>query len=268
MLKVFFLIVFAVLAFVFFVRYLEANSLFHPTREVPVTPASIGLDFDDIYFKTGDSLLLNGWFVKTPAARSTMLFFHGNAGNISHRMEKILMFAKLGLNVFIFDYRGYGKSKGKPNEAGIYKDGLAAYDYLLTRKDVDSSKIVCYGDSLGGVAAVDLATKRKCACLVIDSSFSSLADMTKTIFPFLPAFLLSSKMDSTAKVGGITIPKLFVHSVNDEIVPYALGRKLFAVAAEPKEFLEITGGHNTNHIDSRDVFLSGIKNFLRKLSLL
>ena len=268
MTKMIILVFVAAFSFVAFVRYFEANSIFHPTHEMPVTPAFVGLDFEDIYFKTPDHCELNGWFMKAPQARSTLLFLHGNAGNISHRLEKILMFHQLGLNVFIIDYRGYGKSQGKPSEGGLYQDALAAYDYLLTRKDIDHGKVIGYGDSLGGVVAVELATKRKLACLVVDSSLTSIAEMSRTIFPFVPTFLLTMRMDSASKVKTITVAKLFIHSVNDEIIPFKLGKKLFDKAAGPKEFLQITGGHNTSHIDSREILMKSLHKFFKGLDLI
>lgn len=266
--KILILIVTVVVSLVAFVRYFEANSIFHPTREMPVTPEFIGLDFEDIYFKTEDHLLLNGWFIKSNSSRAVLLYFHGNAGNISHRLEKIVLFYNLGLNVLIMDYRGYGKSQGRPTEAGLYRDAVAAYDYLLTREDIDHQKIIDYGDSLGGAVAVDLAARRKVACLVADSSFSSSADIAKTIFPFVPSFLLKTKMDSVSKVKTLSVPKLFIHSVNDEIIPFRLGKRLFDAACAPKEFLEITGGHNTSHIDSQQKWTQGLSEFFKRLNLI
>ncbi len=265
--KILILFIFAAASFFAFVRYFEANSIFHPTREIPVTPAFIGLPFEDVYFKTEDNLTINGWLVKAPQASSTILFFHGNAGNISHRLEKIALFYQLGVNVFIIDYRGYGKSQGRPSEAGLYKDACGAYDYLVSRKDINPTKIISYGDSLGGVVAVDLAAKKKVACLVVDSSFTSSADISKMIFPLVPGFILATKMDSVSKVKTIAVPKLFIHSINDEIIPFKLGRKLFDAACPPKEFLEITGGHNTNHIDSRELLMKNLTKFFKRLGL-
>lgn len=270
--KIFILFILAVTSFFALVRYFEANSIFHPTHEIPVTPAFVGLPFEDVYFKTEDNLRINGWLIKAPQASSapapkTILFFHGNAGNISHRLEKIALFHQLGVNVFIIDYRGYGKSQGRPSEEGLYQDACGAYDYLATRRDINPAKIISYGDSLGGVVAVDLATKRKVACLVVDSSFTSSADIGKMIFPLVPGFILATKMDSASKVKTISIPKLFIHSINDEIIPFKLGRKLFDSACMPKEFLQITGGHNTNHIDSRAILMEGLTKFFKGLDL-
>jgi len=260
-----FLIVVSAIAFV---RYLEAKSIFHPTKEVGMTPLDLGIAFEDVYFETSDHLRLNGWFIKKPSARWTLLWFHGNAGNISHRLDKLSLFNLLNLNIFIFDYRGYGKSDGYPTEKGIYLDAQAAYDYLAGRFDIDKNKIIAYGDSLGGVTAIDLATKRRLGSLIVDSTFSSAADIARAIFPFVPSILLSTKMNSVLKVKRINIPKLFIHSINDEIIPFKLGKKLFDSAAEPKEFLEIKGGHNTNHNDSRELWFNGIKKFLTHLGFI
>lgn len=267
MMKIF-VYLFIISFFIFItLRYIESRSVFYPTRDMPDFPTLGGLPYEDVYFQTSDHLTLNGWFIKSEEARATMLAFHGNAGNLSHRLEKIHLFHELGVNVFIIDYRGYGKSQGRPSEEGIYKDALAAYDYLLSRNDIDKNKLIFYGDSLGGVVAVDLATKQPAACLIVDSSFSSIADVSRTVFPFVPGFVLAHKMDSVSKVKNISIPKLFIHSINDEIIPFALGKKLFDAAREPKEFLQIRGGHNTNHIDSKELHLKELKRFLNKLDL-
>ena len=262
------LIIIIALCFVAYVRYLESVTVFHPSKKIEATPAQAGLKFEDIYFRTKDKNLLNGWFVKNPRARSMVLYLHGNAGNICDRLDKIAAFHDMGVNVFIIDYRGYGKSQGKPSEHGIYEDAAAAYDYLLTREDVHPDTICVYGASLGGVAAVDLAAKRKIAGLIIDSSFSSAADMAKTIHPLIPAFLLRTKMDSIHKIHKITVAKLFIHSQEDQVVPYRLGKKLFDAALPPKDFLEVKGGHNDSHIYSKDIWASGIRNFLKKSNLL
>jgi len=226
------------------VRYLESVGVFFPSRVLGLSPSVMGLDFDDVYFKTKDNVTLNGWFLKNPQALSTIIFAHGNAGNMSDRLFKIKFFYDLGLNVFIFDYRGYGKSEGKPSEAGIYLDAQGAYDYLQSQGRVSMNNIILYGASIGGVVVIDLATRRHAALLVVDSSITNARDMVKIFYPFLPSFFLSLKFDSINKVRALKVPKLFIHSPDDEVVPYWVGQKLFETAAEPKEFLEIHGGHN------------------------
>ena len=268
MIKTLITLVAVIAVFIVFIRYFESKSYFHPTREMPTTPADVGLDFEDIYLTSEDGIKINGWFMKHPQAKSTLLYFHGNAGNMTHRLEKIQMFYTLGLNIFIIDYRGYGKSEGQPTEEGVYRDARVAHHYLLLRKDIDPQKIIVYGDSLGGVVAVDLVSQRPVACLIVDSSFSSGADIAKDIFPFVPSMILTIKMDSKKKVKAITIPKLFIHSINDEIIPFYLGERLFQAASEPKKFLKIIGGHNTSHIDSQEIYQSGIRQFLQTQGLI
>lgn len=252
---------------VFYFRYIELRSIFYPMRNIETTPRSVGLDYEEIYCPTEDGISLNGWLVKSPGAKSTLLFFHGNAGNISHRLDKIALFYKLGINTFIIDYRGYGKSEGRPSEEGIYRDGRAAYDYLSRRLDLGAKKIA-YGESLGCAVAVDLGLHRQLDGIILDSAFSSAKDMAKVVFPFVPPFLLVSQFDSLQKVKDLPAPKLFIHSVNDEIVPISQGEKLFNAAGEPKEFLQITGGHNSGFFVSQELIREKLKTFLDKFHLL
>ncbi len=259
---------FLLLFFVAYVRYLETTTVFHPTRAIERTPRSVGLDFEDIYFRTRDNVRIHGWLIKHPRGRSTLIYLPGNAGNISDRLEKIVHLNRLGVNVFIIDYRGYGQSEGRPSEHGLYEDARGAYDYLGTRQDIDDDKVWAYGASLGGAVAIDLATKRKLACLVIDSSFTKAADIAKTIYPFVPSFLIQTKLDSSSKIKKLAIPKLFLHSPQDEVVPYRLGRRLFEEAPPPKEFLDMQGGHNDNYVQSQELWKQKIAQFLKRFGLL
>lgn len=251
-----------------YVRYLESMTVFHPSQQLTATPQERGMRFEDIYLRTKDKSLINGWFFKHPRAAATILYFHGNAGNIADRLDKVSALYHLGVNVFIIDYRGYGKSKGKPSEHGIYEDALTAYNYLLTRGDIVQNKIAAYGASLGGAVAVDLASKKPLAGLIIDSSFSSAADMGKSLYPWLPAFLMQTKMDSARKIKTVAIPKLFFHSAEDRVVPIRLGQKLYEAALPPKIFLKINGGHNDNHTVSEEIWIKGIREFLKDLKFL
>ena len=259
-----FLILFLIFGFSL-IRYIESKSIFYPDKEILVTPKQVDLNFEDIFFKTEDNILLNGWFIPHDDAKATIIFCHGNAGNISHRLEKIAVFYHLGLNTFIFDYRGYGNSQGHPTEKGIYLDAQAAYDYLISREGIDKDRIISFGSSLGGAAAVDLSTKRKVAALIIDSTFTNAKDMAKIVYPFIPTFVYSTKFDSLSKVKQLNIPKLFIHSINDEIVPFKLGEKLFNAACQPKESLKIIGGHNQGFIESRNLILEKIESFLGQI---
>lgn len=248
--------------FVVYVRVVESLILFYPAKKIRATPRDIGLAFEDIFLNTEDGLTLNAWFIKHSSAQATILILHGNAGNNSDRLEKIVYFYKMGLNVICLDYRGFGKSQGRPTEKGIYKDALAAYDYFVKRSDINPQKMIVYGESLGGVVAIELATKRDLACLILDSTFTSAADYVKAKLPFIPPFLLNSKMDSLSLISGLKMPKLFIHSHQDEVVPFKLGKKLYDAAPLPKEFLTIEGTHNEGFYQSQELFMEGIKRFL------
>lgn len=260
--KVILFLLLSVAGLVLCVRFIESTSLFYPTRDLLYNPHDFGLNFEDIYFSTQDGSKLNGWYVPADKSRATVLFFHGNAGNIGDRMGKIQLFHNLNLNVFIFDYRGYGKSAGKPTEKGMYEDALAAYDHLIARQDTAKDKIVLYGASLGGTAAIDLATKRKVRGLILDSTFTNAQDMARRIYPFIPSFMLTLQLDSLSKVKNLTVPKLFIHSVDDEMVPYDLGKKLYESAALPKEFVSIQGSHNDGHVYDEEKFVGAIDQFI------
>jgi fermentation-respiration switch protein FrsA (DUF1100 family) len=253
-----------VIFFLIFTRYLENTSIFYPSRTIRFTPADIGLSFEDVFLKTEDGVVIHGWFIPAGRPKGTLIFLHGNAGNIGDRLEKIQLFNSMGLNIFIVDYRGYGKSKGHPSEEGVYKDARAVYDYLALRADIDPGRIFAYGASLGGAVAIDLAMKRKLAGLMVDSTFSSAVDMAKRMYPFIPSFLVRSKFDSISKVRDMRIPKLFIHSPEDDIVPFEMGDKLYQAAAGPKVFLETAGDHNNGYIDSRGRMREGIETFLKQ----
>lgn len=261
--KILTILIAAVLLFLY-LRYIENRTLFYPDKNIEVSPKDIGLPFEDIRLKNKNNKDLSGWFVPAPDARHTILFCHGNAGNISHRIEKLKFFHDLQCSILIFDYRGYGRSGGRPSEQGLYQDAQTAYEYLLARK-IPADKIVVYGESIGGAVAVELATKNKIEALILESTFSNVKDMVQKTFPLLPYWVLSSRFDSLAKISSITIPKLIIHSINDEIVPYQLGKKLFEAAAQPKEMATVHGGHNSCFYESNVLFREKISAFLNKL---
>jgi len=251
--------------FLALIRYIEKHSIFFPMKGIAATPEEVGIPYEDIYFNTSDNKRLNGWFIPAEGARHTVMFCHGNAGNISHRMEKIVMFREIGVNTFIFDYRGYGNSKGAPSEQGLCKDADAAYEYLTEVRGVPGEDIVLYGESIGGAVVIDLARKVNVGALITEEAFSSIKDMARIAYPFVPHFVFSSRFDSVSKIKNITCPKLIIHSIDDEIVPFHLGEKLFEAAAPPKKFLKIRGGHNTAFFDSEEKFKEGIRAFLQEL---
>lgn len=261
-------VVFIVIVAIFllgYLRYFEHKSIYFPDREIELVPDSAGLSYEDIYLDTDDGVKLNAWFIPAEGSRYTILFLHGNAGNISHRMEKILTLNSMGLDIFILDYRGYGRSKGRPSEEGLYIDAQAAYDYLISRKDISSERIIIYGESLGGAVAIDLALQRKVKAIITESTFSSIEDITKTVYPLLPSFLIASKFDSLKKIKDIKIPKFIMHSKDDNIIPFGQSLKLYNDAPEPKKHFELKGGHNTCHLESRELYISGIREFIDTL---
>ncbi|MBU0478441.1 alpha/beta hydrolase [bacterium] len=257
------LIVFSFLHLYF--RYFEWKNIYYSTREISRIPESIGLKFEDIFFETNDHVKLNGWYVPCEGAISTLLFCHGNAGNISDRLDSIDIFHNLGLNIFIFDYRGYGKSRGFPTEKGTYLDAMAAYSWLISEKKLDEDKLIIFGRSLGGSIAIDLASKINKGLLISESAFTSIIDIGKEFYPFLPIkYCASIKYDSIQKIKSIKIPKLIIHSEEDEIIPFHHGEKIFKAALSPKQFYQMRGGHNDGFIIMGKEYEETIKNFIKK----
>ncbi|MGH7846471.1 MAG: alpha/beta hydrolase [Candidatus Binatia bacterium] len=248
----------------------EDPFIFYPHAHIEQTPGRVRLAFEDVFFTTDDGVQLNGWFVPYPQAQTTLLWFHGNAGNISHRVENIkLLHDKVGVNVFIFDYRGYGRSLGTVSEEGTYKDGAAALRYLLSRKDVNSKTLIFFGRSLGAAVATELALHYPCRALILEAPFASIAKMARAAFPFLPiTSLLRTRYDTEDKVRGIKTRLLVIHGDQDDIVPYNHGKEVFAAAPEPKEFYTIRGArHNDTYIVGGDAYFSVLKGFIERSGL-
>lgn len=224
-------------------------------------PSDIGLAYEDVWLDTSDRERVHAWFVKTRAPRGTLLYCHGNAGNISHRLESLRIFAALGLDVLIFDYRGYGASSGKPSEAGTYLDAATAWAWLADRRP--ANRILIFGRSLGAAVALDLATQVKAGGLILESPFTSIPDLGAEFYPFLPVRLLARyAYDNLAKIPGLKTPLLLVHSTQDEMIPFRHGQALFSAAPEPKQMLEIRGGHNDGFIVSGPLYRDGLAAFL------
>lgn len=243
-----------------------------PTREGDVFPK-----IEDCYFETPDGLQLHGWYC-TPCRKSaqstqvlssemTLLWFHGNAGNLSYRYDMIRAFMALPVQVFIIDYRGYGKSEGKPGEQGLYLDARAAWDYLIRERKTLPRNIVIFGKSLGGAPAIDLASRVEPAGLIIQSSFTSAADVASYVLPFFPRMLLHTKMDSVRKIQRVGCPKLFIHSRSDEIIPFELGYRLYESSPGPKTFYEVKGAsHNSTYLVGGKPYLDAIRQFIESCS--
>jgi hypothetical protein len=247
----------------------ERRIIYHPHKypEGNWNPSSSSVSREDVHFTASDGVRLHGWYIPSAGAKATLLWFHGNAGNITHRLGNIEMLKPLNLNIFIFDYRGYGKSEGEPDEKGIYSDSQAAYDWLVKVKNILPGEIILFGRSLGGICAVEVASGNPAAGLILESVFPSAGKMAEKIFPVLPlGGAIKSRFDAISKVPDLKLPKLFIHGTQDEIVPYKLGRELFSVAADPKEFYDIQGaGHNDTFLIGGAGYFNALGQFIKKV---
>ena len=243
----------------------QSSLVFYPEidREVVATPSQVGLPYENLHLETSDGVDLHGWYIPAPQSRGTVLFLHGNAGNISHRLDSVRMFHRLGYSMLIFDYRGYGNSSGKPSERGTYRDAEAAWRYLTEQRHIPSCRIVLFGESLGGAVAAWLAALQKPAALVIASGFTSVPDLGQRLYPYFPVrWLARIRYDAREYLRSVTAPVLIAHSPEDEIIPFELGRALFAAANSPKQFLELAGGHNDGFISMRESWVRVLEDFL------
>lgn len=241
---------------------MEERLIFHPDKRLFQTPRDAGLKFDDVYFAAADGVSLNGWFVPYPKARRTLVWFHGNAGNISHRIHNLkLLHEKVKVNIFIFDYRGYGRSEGKISESGTYLDAAAAIELLRNRYDVELSQLILFGRSLGAAVAVEMATRVYSLALILESPFVSVPEMARTVFPLIPIGpLLTTQYNNLEKVQRIKSPLLVLHGNRDEVVPFSQGRQVFEAAPEPKRFHTIAGaGHNDTYLAGGEVYFATLR---------
>ncbi len=237
-------------------------------RELTATPRAAGLDYEDVTLTTADNVKLHGWWVPSRNARGTILLMHGNAGNISHRLGYLTMFNRLGYSVLLFDYRGYGKSGGHPDEEGTYRDAEAAWLHLTATRNVAPRDIVMVAESLGGGVATWLALKYPPRALVLASTFRSVPDLGAQIYPWLPVRLLARiTYDNLARIARVDAPVLIAHSCDDDVIPFAHGEALFAAAREPKQMLVLAGGHNDGFLFTRDAWIAAVGAFLDRAAM-
>jgi len=233
-----------------------------PGRMLAMTPIDAGMDYQDVSIKTADGVTLHGWFVGGQSDQ-VLLFFHGNAGNISHRLESIRQFHDLGLSILIIDYRGFGQSGGRTTESGIYRDAEAAWRYLTEDRRVSASDIVLFGRSLGASVASWLAARHQPMALIVESAFTSVPDIAQELYPWLPARWLSRFNHATRDyVRDVRSPILVVHSRDDEIIPFRHGEAILASANEPRVLLALRGTHNDGFLRDERVYIEGIRTFL------
>lgn len=252
-------VVLAILHFVF-----QRHLIYFPTREHEATPRDLGMDFEDVWFPAADGVRLSGWFMPRSDAVATVMFAHGNAGNISHRVYTAKALHEQKLNVFLFDYRGYGQSAGKPSETGLYADAEGAWAYLTQTRGIPPEKTIIAGESLGGAVAIELATRHAPAGLVVESTFTSLVDVAGYHYPYFPvSWLLSDRYNSIDKIAAVKCPVLILHGSADELVPIGMGRALFAAAGEPKQFIETPGNHNEAGLTYSPMYAGMAGEFIR-----
>ncbi|MGE5154521.1 MAG: alpha/beta hydrolase [Bdellovibrio bacteriovorus] len=242
---------------------MQPAMVFLPSRDLAATPADWGMDYEDVWLRTEDGVRLHGWYLPHPGARRVLLFFHGNAGNISHRQASLEIFNRLGLGVLILDYRGYGRSEGRPSEQGLYRDARAAWDHLVEGLGVAPGDIVLFGRSLGGAVAAELASRVRPGALILESTFSSARDLVREIYPILSRLIVRRfDFDTVARLAGVRCPVLVLHSPQDEIIPVELGRRVYEAAGEPKSFHGLRGDHNGGFLLSQPGYERALAAFL------
>lgn len=243
--------------------FVQGRMIYHPGRHLSVTPDELGLNYEDVFIEVDDHSKIHAWYFPADGDGPTVLFCHGNAGNISHRLETVHFLLTQGASVLLFDYRGYGRSDGSASEQHTYEDAEAAYRWLVGPKGAGNGDIVIMGRSLGGAVAIDLASRVPCRGLIIESAFTSIEDMGRRMFPFLPInLLLRYHYNSERKIAGLDCPVMVAHSPSDEVIPYEMGVRLFRAAKEPKVFVELTGGHNDRAYFEDPAYVKALHNTL------
>ena len=246
--------------------FFQSRLVYFPGPSLVTTPKRVGLAYEDVWLTAADGVRIHGWFVPRPKARGTLLFFHGNAGNIADRLDSLSIFHGLGLNSLIIDYHGYGNSGGAPGEDETYLDAEAAWSYLLEERRIPAGEIVIFGRSLGGGVAAWLAARVKPAGLIIESTFTSVADLAAQLYPLFPVrWLARIRYDNKTALANVACPVLVVHSRDDEVMPPAHGRALFEAAPEPKSFLELRGTHNDGFLVSGESYVNGLSGFFDEI---
>jgi len=237
---------------------LAEKFVFFPLKVLEFYPSQLQIPYQDIRFKNGEDLTLHGWFF--PGKRDqTLLFLHGNAGNIGSRLDKVRHLKRIGWNIFIFDYRGYGGSEGTPTVEGVLRDSETALRYLVETCKIPNEQIILFGESLGGALAVDLATREPLGGVILESTFTSLREISKRLYPFIPAAVVPDTYRSIDLIRKIKAPLLVIHGTDDEMIPFEMGRGLFNAAPHPKRFYGIPKAKHT------DTFLAGGSEYLKQI---
>ena len=248
-------------------KSLVETMLYHPAAGTAHAPERFGIDADEIRLVSEDGVHLHAYHLRAPGSTRALLFLHGNAGNAAHRLPNADALRRLGVDVLLIDYRGYGFSEGNPSEAGLNADARAGLDYLTGSLGFDTQRVVLFGRSLGGAVAVDVAQDRELGGLILESTFSSLADVASRHFTPVARYFTRGGYASAEKISRVRAPLLFFHGDNDRIVPYELGKRLFAAAPEPKAFETLAGaGHNDTLQVGGVIYLERIGAFLEMVA--
>jgi len=245
---------------------MEDQFLYFPTRDLAASPADFGLEAEELAPETEDGVRLHGWRIRGDG-RSALVFFHGNAGNIADRLDRArILRDRFGFDVFLVDYRGYGRSAGQPSEEGLYLDGWAAYR-AAREAGFPPERIVLFGESLGAAVAIGTAADLPCAAVVLETPFLSIPEMARVHYPFVPAFLIRSRFDNGARIAGVGAPKLFLVAERDEIVPPVQGRRLYDLATGRKRLFVIPGaGHNDTYLTGGEAYWKAWEEFLEDIA--
>lgn len=257
------------LAIVVLLWFIESRLIYFPGAERSLTPppAALQLPIERAELTTGDGVKLVGWVMRAAdsTSRLWLLVCHGNAGNLSQfeRPAHYAALRQLGLNLFAFDYRGYGESEGRPSEHGLYRDADAAYRYLREELGVPPERIILFGHSLGSAVAIDLASRKPIAGLIVEGGLVSVVQRGQELYPFIPVrWIARTQFSSIEKIPKVTAPKLFLHAVADEVIPLRHGRRLFQAAADPKTLVELAGTHSDAFAVDSSRYFRSIAEFL------
>ncbi|HSB62000.1 MAG TPA: alpha/beta hydrolase [Vicinamibacteria bacterium] len=243
----------------------EKSLIYFPARAHDLAPSDLGLPHEDVTLVAEDGVRLHAFFLPAPSPRLAVLLANGNAGNVSHRLPRaLILHRRLRADVLLFDYRGYGRSEGSPDEEGTYRDARAAHRHLARERGVPPERLVLFGESLGSAVALELALSRPCRALVLESPFTSIPDMAAVAFPVLPLrALVRTRYDNLAKIARLGVPLLVLHGERDEVVPFEQGRRLFEAAPEPKRFFAIPGaGHNDTYVTGGEAYWRAVEEFV------
>ncbi len=249
-----------------FMYFFQKNLIHIPYEQLITHPMEFGMEYEEVNLSTPDNARLHAWFIPHRDARYTFWIFSGNAGNKSYMMDSIRLIHDLGHSVFIYDYRTYGPSSGRLTEQTMYQDTELVWDYLTRSRDIPAEQIVLHGRSLGTAMATWVASKTKPAAVILESGFSSMTEMARSLYGWLPIqLLLRWRYDNLSRIQKISAPILFIHSPDDELVPYVHSQRLFDAATAKKEFIEISGNHLEGFMNSGDIYTEGIERFINDL---